>query len=183
MTNPSPQVQYMNSPWPDKLRAMKVNDVLLITKKELTPKQVRNLVANCNYKWSGKALFKYTSDDKGDSIVVCVTREKDADAVLARKRMPRSPTAIKKAKSVALPKVAKKHISRTKEPILMPKPMEANAIVECTYVNGGTQTMRAADENELNQLLERCRSNNQVVEIITYKREVVQRKQVSWATA
>lgn len=177
MPNPHP-IHHFNSDWPDRVRALNVNDTLFVPKKELTIKQVRNLVGNMNYRLKGKALYSTLTDrNSGDSIITCILKEGDVSA--KRKRV----ALVTTKKTKAAPVVKGKRGRRKGVSRIMPKPMEAYAIIECTYVNGGAQTMRAADPNELDALLARCRDNTQVTEIITYKRAEHQRKQVAWESA
>lgn len=181
MTNRDPKKQF-SSTWPDKLRKLKVNETLFISADELSIPQVRHLASNLNARLKGDAIYKSTHDTKsGDSIVVCVFRKKGATLTKHK------PYGIKNAEARAAaaasnPLVTQHKRKRESLEVAMPKPMEAFAIIECTYVNGGAQSMRAADSNELDVILERCRHNEQVTEIITYKRATQLRKQVQWQT-
>jgi len=172
MPNYNPVKQFA-SDWPDKLRSLKVNETLYVSGEQLSIKQVRSLVANMNTRLKGDALYKSTSEQStGGSVIVCVFRKKGA---ALKKRLPS-----RRVKSVTPVEPITKPKTRKKREKLMPKPMEAFAIVECVYVNGGAQSMRAADQGELEALLERCRSNEQVTEITTFQRTGVLHKQVQW---
>lgn len=176
MTNKKPK-NLFSSPWPDKLRKLKLNEVIYIAGKELKPDQVRSLVSNMNFRLKGDAIYKADIDKKnGDAVVACIFRKRDAD--LSKKK----PYGRIHKKVAAKPAAARVNKTQKKEAV-MPKPMDAVAIVECVYVNGGAQVMRAADQTELDALLERCRGNEQVVEIITFQRVGVLRKQVQWQVA
>lgn len=172
MANPAPNINF-NSPWPGRLKALKKDESLLISKSELSYLQARALVTNMNYRWKGELLFSAMGANDTDTIVTCLFKGRnvvdDRRKIIGHKKR----SAPKKAAS----KLVVTEPAAVAETVT---PTNTLAIIETLHSDGHTQLLRAASTEHYERIMAETAQNTAIVQIKIFALTHTRKRDFSW---
>jgi hypothetical protein len=173
MANPVPNINF-NSPWPGRLKALKKDESILISKDELSNLQVRALVSNMNYRWKGELLFSAMGTPDTDTIVTCLFKGRN---VVDDRRKVKSSKSVKKP---APPTPAPKTTPAVSDASSKATHYPAIALIEATLADGNVRTYRAIDKDDYDNIMAGTANDTTIVQIQTFVLTHTKKRDYSW---
>lgn len=167
----------MQSTWPDRLRALKVGDSLLIERDDLSPKQTNSLVRNFEHRQHQNVKYNIIVDEKGDSLVTCIFIKRGVS-------IERKPPGIHIKKAPA-PKVADTIAEKAPDPrgtrvIRPPGDAPAVGFIEAIYSDGSRALFHILDAEHHGSTINKLMKEHNTMSVQSFAAGKTIRRKTTW---
>lgn len=188
-TNRKPAIEMMSSPWPDKLRELKLNESLYISLADLSIKQatimVRNFEQRINRRANAKIILFSVLSDKDGTLITCIKRTRASE-------IARRPPGFTKESARALAKKGREKTAPIRAEATLRAAgsfsdverladgVEPCAIIEAAYPDGTHRLVFVKDAEQHGHLLNKFMKEGMAVSVQTFAAGKIMKRKVSW---